>query len=132
MQEVAWHMSQALSMEISNLMAQAVRAMVNGNLNRAFHITRSIKFRFVQELKSDERTELKELEEIIAKNLSSYNDLQNKGFNKPDDESNKTAEEVWLKFEDYNEMIMDLLNKYGYLMKKKADSSGLGIKIIKS
>lgn len=104
--ELAWNLSQGLVMEISQLLVQANTYYTKAEYDKAFSIMRAIKLRFIQNLSQEERIRLtrKEIEFLKAKKTRSVSKM---GWN----------------YEEYNIAIMDLLEKYGFLISKKSDAT---------
>lgn len=103
--QVEWNLSSAIVAEIQQLLSISTRSYLNGNITKAFWSLKSIKFRFIQSLNEEERKDLRELEGKFFKAIKN-------------NEKGKMAKY----YEDYTEMIMDLLESYGYLIPKKKDS----------
>lgn len=104
-EQVEWNLSSALVTEISTLLNSANRLYLNGNVVKAFWCLKSVKFRFVQSLSPEERTKLKNIE------IDFY-----------EKKKEKSPSGMGFYFEEYNELIMDYLDAYGYLIPKKKDS----------
>ena len=103
--QVEWNLSSAVIGEIQSLLGISNRAYLNGNLSKAFWCLKAVKFRFIQSLEPDERNDLKELEKKFMKGIRE----KKKGYR------------AYI-YEEYTEMIMDLLESYGYLIPKQKDS----------
>ena len=104
-QQVEWNLSAGIVSEIQTLLNNTNRLYINGNILKAFWCLKSVKFRFIQSLTSDERKELRKIEKVF------YEEKEKSNRNK-----------MTFFYEEYNEKIMDLLDVYGYLIPKKKDS----------
>lgn len=105
--EVSWNASQGIIFQISNLLDTATKRYLEGKNKEWFFRLKAIKMRIIQSLESGERKELKEKEGEIEKLFS----------------SNKIIDKVKITsaIERYNELLMDFLDEYGYLIQKKTD-----------
>ncbi len=103
--QVEWNLSYGLVSEIQNLLNNANRYYLNGNIAKAFWCLKATKFRFIQSLEKEERKDL------VTYELDFYK-------NQKEGKRNRMA----YLYEQYNEQIMDLLESYGYLIPKKKDS----------
>jgi hypothetical protein len=129
--EVAWNLSQALIMEISNLLQRANNHYLKGELDKAFYCLKAIKFRIIQDLNPEERKVLSDLEDTysqlihaLAEFTSSPNNAKN---NMPENVIKISKQKGPEGYEKYNETLMDLLGKYGYTISKKEDRTFLGV-----
>ena len=104
-QQVSWNLSQSIIMEIGNLLQRANTYYLSGHLDQWFFSLKAIKMRFIQSLEPKEREELAELELNII-SMGSF----------------KLA---MIQVENYNERIMDLLQRYGYAMKLRDDLTNI-------
>lgn len=103
-EQVAWNLSSSLIMEIANLLQRSSNNYLTGNITKAFWSLKAIKLRIIQSLNLDERKEFKKLEEKMINARSEQSDSN-----------------ISLHFEEYNELLMDKLEKYGYTISKKED-----------
>lgn len=117
--KASFNMAQILISQIGNLLAQTNYNYVRGDIPLAFYCTQSIKMNIVQNLDQDERKKLNELESKLAELIENYNLVKR---NKRDEAKviNKKIAGLYLK---YKEEVMDLLNKYGYLVSERQDAS---------
>jgi hypothetical protein len=133
-QEVAWSMDDAQLQKISSLLGQANLHYIIGDYDKVAETLKACKGEFIHSLNSDERKSLKDLEKGMENKLITLR-LQKKDDWKNDvSVSDKVVERIRefiirnrgdlkLQVEDYREKIMDLLDKYGYLSKKKKDKT---------
>ena len=107
---VSWNLSQQLIFELNNLLVLADKRYLSGNISGWFFHLKAVKMRITQSLNNDERKILEGFEKqiIVFENL------------KPTPE-NRTL--LVTLIEKYNEQLMDFLEKYGYLIQKKKDST---------
>lgn len=137
--QVAWSMDIDLLQKISNNLGLADEYYLLGKYDKTFAALRTCKFDFIQSLDKAERDKLKKIEQNMELAIYSHRLIISRDTweNNTDysDETKKVYYKIIAKFgnkaqeavEDYREMIMDLLNKYGYLAKLKADKSRLGM-----
>ena len=102
--KVSWNISQGLLIDISNTLAHANNYYLRGNTSKWFYYLKAVKMRVIQSLKPDERKEFSSKESKITN-------------------SNPLKDNVSLLIEEYNELLMDKLNKYGYLIRPELDST---------
>ncbi|KKN40797.1 hypothetical protein LCGC14_0730130 [marine sediment metagenome] len=102
-QQVDWNLAAAILGEIQQLLGTATRLYLAGNITKAFWTLKAVKFRFIQSLNEDERKNLKRLEKKFRKYI------------------NRSEAKAYV-YDLYQEVIMDLLETYGYLIQKKKDS----------
>jgi hypothetical protein len=122
--KVAWNASEGLIMEISNRRSMANSHFISGSIKKAFKTLISIKQSVIQSFNASERNDLKKIESkflqlspILSSNYSS-------SFNTKSRELFSLANQIISKeYSDYNDKLMDLLEKYGYLIGEQSDSS---------
>lgn len=122
--KVAWNASQGLIIEISNRRSSANNYFVEGDIRKAFNSLISIKQSVIQSFSPDERKKLKEIENKFDKvsvflypaSANSWNDNIRNAYKLSKDFS-------CILYSRYNEMLMDLLERYGYLIGEQTDSS---------
>lgn len=102
--KVAWNLSSNLIMEIGSLLQKATVRYLRGDIEGWFFCLKAIKMRIIQHLDKDEREDLKEKESSMA-------------------EQKNNSQELGKLTEQYNTKIMDLLNRYGYLIGEKEDTT---------
>lgn len=100
----AWNLSQQIIFQIANLLQSTSRAYLAGDLQGAFFKVREVKILIYSALNPSERKFLADLESKIA-----------------------TSRKLKLKYHEaimeYREQMMILLDKYGYGVGKKKDST---------
>jgi hypothetical protein len=104
-QRVEWNLSSAIIAEIGAMLAQASSVYTKGKIQKCFYYLNAIKMRIIQTLDNKEREQFKKLE------LSLFNEKRRNKFG--------------YLLADYNTLLMDKLEKYGFLLQKKADKSSL-------
>ena len=122
--KVAWNASQGLIMEISNRRSYSNTHFVNGDIRKAFHTLVAIKQSVIQSFNSKERAKLNNIEGKFSKvSIYLYQSSAN-SWNKDVREiyglSRRLATKI---YSEYNEVLMDLLDKYGYLIGEQTDAS---------
>ncbi len=122
--KVAWNASQGLIMEISNRRTYANTFFVNRNIRKAFDTLIAIKQSVIQSLNPEERKKLKRYEkqfELIGSALSKSSGMSfNVGTRMNFSRANSVGKKI---YSNYNDLLMDLLDKYGYLIGEQTDSS---------
>lgn len=122
--KVAWNASQGLIMEISNRRSYANSFFVNGDIKKAINTLISIKQSVIQSLDNEERNNLKEKELLFSRASVYLNSSCGTSWNKDIRDayvlSKRLSEKI---YSEYNDLLMDLLEKYGYLIGEQTDSS---------
>lgn len=122
--KVAWNASAGLIQEISNRRTYSNTFFVNGDIRKAFDNLVSIKHSVIQSLDENERKKLKKYENdfnLISSALSRGAGMSfNKGTRTLFNDSILLAKKI---YSQYNEELMDLLDKYGYLIGEQTDAS---------
>ena len=117
-EKVAWNLSISLLQEIGNLLKQSSSMVVNRKPAKSFECLLGVRLRVIQSLKDDERTELfnmeKKIKQYIILTREEIEDTR-------PDVYNKALRLLYDELDKYNTLLMDLLNKYGYLLQKKED-----------
>lgn len=122
-EKVSWNLSQALIMELGNLLRRASDYYIRANYQLALNSLQAVRQRIIQSLDPTERKDLRN-QEVELQKLIYGESQENTGF-KVTSKFYKIRAELQHKFEDYNEALMDLLEKYGYLINKKEDQTNL-------
>ena len=122
--KVSWNASQGLIAEISNRRASANTHFINGNIRKAFNTLVAMKQSVIQSIADGDRKKLKLLEDKFN-DFSKYLYLSSaSSFNKKDREIYSLAKKVSTKiYSEYNDLLMDLLQKAGYLIGELSDAS---------
>jgi len=122
--QVAWNASQGLIMELSNRRSYANTFFINGDIKKAFKTLVSIKQSVIQSFNKKQREQLTAIEskfnEVSSFLSKSTSNSFNKNIRKVNFLSNVVATQL---YSNYNELLMDLLGDYGYLIGEKTDSS---------
>jgi hypothetical protein len=122
--KVAWNASQGIISEISSRRTMANTFFINGNLKKAFITLISIKQSVLQSFEKHERKKLTDVEEKFNKIKSALSNSLSLSFNKKDKDMFSLANRITNKlYSEYNELLMDLLDKKGYLIGEQSDSS---------
>lgn len=125
--KVAWNLSAQLLYEIGNLLQGASAIYVNGNTMKAFHYLQAVKMRINHSLDGNERKKFARVEAKMGDAFMGYNNE-----NEVDTDHDK-RKKMWQNMSAiyfwYNELIMDALEKYGYLIEEKKDPSTLNVRI---
>ena len=122
--KVSWNAAEGIIMEISNRRVMANTFYIQGNINKAFNTLISIKQTVIQSFLPEERKKLKEMEDRFHKISGILNHSSANSFNPKIREANKLgraiANTIYPEFNDY---LMDLLQKRGYLVGEMSDAS---------
>lgn len=122
--KVAWNASQGIISEISNRRAMANTFFINGNIKKAFNTLISMKQSVIQSFNPEEREELKKIELNFHKVYNALSSALSQSFNQKDKEIFNSANIISNRlYSQYNELLMDLLNKRGYLVGEQSDAS---------
>lgn len=121
--KVNFNMAQGLSMELLNLRQKANYNLIKGNLKTLFNCLKAIKCSVIASISKSEREILRGLEIDIVTQLEIMN--MNSGGFAISSKYETARTKASLKIEDYNEMLMDILQKRGFLMGEKSDASKL-------
>jgi hypothetical protein len=131
-QEVAWSMDDAQLQKISGLLGQANLYYIGGDYDKVAETLKACKGEFIHSLNSNERKDLKDLEKEMELSIRAYQLKRNDDWMTSSTDKIKKFIEKFMEdhlhklkpqIEDYREKIMDLLDKYGYLAKKKKDKT---------
>lgn len=126
--QVSWNASGNLIMEISNKRSQSNNNFIEGNIKKAFNTLITIKNSVIQSLDLEERKSLSDIEKKFQKITRALNTSLSSSFNTHAKHVYTDAYHLATKFySEYNEKLMDILEKYGYLMSEKADISSMKI-----
>jgi len=122
--KVSWNASQGLIMELSNRRSYSNTFFVNGDIRKAFNTLVSIKQSVIQSFSDKERRVLQKIEDRFSKvSVYLYSSSANSWDKKIRDAyllSSRLSNKIYA---EYNEVLMDLLEKYGYLIGEQTDSS---------
>ena len=122
--KVSWNASSGLISEISNRRSYANNFFVNGDIKKAFNTLISIKQSVIQSFNKEERQSLAKYEEIFDKISFALSKSASISFNQTTRKAFIDAKNIATKiYSKYNDELMDLLDKYGYLIGEQTDSS---------
>lgn len=113
--QVAWNMGAQYLNQIASYLNQASYHFLNGNLEAAFFRLKVIRQRIIHSLKTDERNKCFEIENNFPQNNANK-------YSEKDKFSTTRKQQVVL-YDKYNTLLMDLMAKYGYLIKKAEDNT---------
>ncbi len=114
--QVSWNLSQSLIAEIGNLLHQASTHTLHEKYWLAFDCLKAAKLRFIHSLNPKERKEFEAQEKVITKYLK-YHIMELEYLNP--NMWHKIRNIIRLETDKYNTLVMDTLNKYGYLIPPK-------------
>lgn len=115
--EVSWNLSQAVIYELQNLLTQATNNYIRGDPIKSYFCLKAVKMRVIASFKPEERKSLRKLEIDIAEQITQI---------RKEEDSLRKQELLNIfsaHYEFYNEKLIDLLDKYGYLISKKQETS---------
>jgi len=128
-EQVSWTLSLVLIQQLGNLLQQATYYFLKGDIENAFFRLKAVRMRIIQNLKEKskdkERTKCFEIETEFSKNKI-IRDINSDGIINNADKR-KIKENQMRLYENYNTLIMDLLEKYGYLIRKREDNTRISI-----
>ena len=104
--KVAFNLSQFMMIELHRLLHKSHNYYLQCDWKRCFHTLRCIKFNVIQSLTKEEREQLRHLEDTTLLITRNNRVLEN---------------ELRKRTEEYNEMLMDVLETHGFLVKEKED-----------
>ena len=117
--QVAWNLDGALLGQIGNLLQNSTNNYLTGNIEKAFYYLKTVRQRIVHCLKENEREKCFAVEKRFKKNFySPINQQKEYG-------SHKYAQ--FDIYDEFNTIIMDLLQKYGYVGKKREDNTRINV-----
>lgn len=115
-----WNMAALLNNELALLRNRANTFYISGKFNEAFQCLVAIKSTSIHVMNEDERKRLEDLEHQFFKYINVIGSrLQQKNSKL----YNKVAGVVFNTYKQYNDLLQDLLNRYGFLGDTKKDSS---------
>jgi hypothetical protein len=122
--KVSWNAAEGIIMEISNRRVMANTFFIQGNINKAFHTLISIKQTVIQSFTAEERKKLNEIESKFNQVSGVLSMSSANSFNPKTREANKLARRIASKlYPEFNDYLMDLLQKRGYLVGQMSDAS---------
>jgi len=122
--KVSWNAAEGIIMEISNRRVMANTFFIQGNLNKAFNTLISIKQTVIQSFKPEEREKLKEIEKKFHQVSGLLPNSASNSFNPKIREAHKLAKQIAIQlYPEFNDYLMDLLQKRGYLVGQMSDAS---------
>lgn len=122
--KVAWNASQGIIMEISNRRSMANTHFISGDVRKSMNSLIAIKQSVIQSFNAAERQSLKDIEDRFHKVSHVLYRSVSGSFNPNMREAYGIAKKLALKvYSVYNDRLMDLLEKYGYLIGEQSDAS---------
>lgn len=130
-QQVQWNLSGQISDQIGALIHSASRTFINGMIINCYFYMKEIKVLINHHLTPEELKEVKGIETLVAKYHKDYSELmksfEDENYEDSDDEGIKKKIKLSKTKRDffvlrYRELIIRLLDSYGYLMQRKKDS----------
>jgi len=122
--KVSWNAAEGIIQEISNRRTMANSFFIQNNINKAFSTLISMKQSVIQSFPQEDRVKLEDLEQQFHKISGMLPSGASNSFNPKIREANKLANRIATKlYPKYNDLLMDLLQKKGYLVGQKSDSS---------
>lgn len=115
--KVSWNLSMPLLQQIGNQLQSSNLYFLNGKIEQAFFCLRVIRMRIIHSINTAERKKCSDAEKAFSRNP-----------NNPVNEKVKYStfkEKQYNMYDEYNTIIMDLLEKYGYTIKKQEDHTSI-------
>jgi len=122
--KVSWNASQGLIMELSNRRSYSNTFFVNGDIRKAFNTLVAIKQSVIQSFNEKERAKLTAIEEKFNRFSAYLYSTSANSWDKKIRDAFLLSKKISCKvYSEYNEVLMDFLEKYGYLIGEQTDSS---------
>jgi hypothetical protein len=122
-EKVNFNIAQALSYELILLRQKVNTFIVGGDLLGWFSTLKAMKMCAIASMDKSEREALKKLEAGVLEELSTM--AQNKKGFEINDAYRSARGKASMKIEELDETLMDILQRHGFLMGIKADSTKL-------
>lgn len=106
-EKVAWNLSSGIILELQQLLTNANQCYLSGQIDKMFFTLKAVKMRIINCLSDEERTQLKKQETKFSLAIQ------------------KSKRLGGIEAEEYNELIMDKLERYGFLIKKEKDRTNI-------
>lgn len=123
-EQVSWNFASLLNMELGKLRARANAYFINRQLSKATETLLAMRMSCVHVLDDNEIKSLVAKEDELLK-LIGQSEKEIRGFG-TDSELKEKANaniQIYKKFTTYNDELMNLLSKYGFLGSKKIDTT---------
>lgn len=120
--KVGWNLSQSLIQEIGSFLRGANILFVRGNYQAALSNLMAVKMRIIQGLDKTERDDFSKKEQeiiTITNNISSLHSWS-KNYNEL---LILLRPKIWELYNNYNALLMDTLEKLGYTIQAKKDTT---------
>lgn len=124
-QKVSWNLSESLIQEIGDLLKEASRTYIQNHFDKTFSILKAVRMRIIDRLKDDELKIFVDMENkmyLLSKLKNNREDFGAQSL-----ENLKYSYEFWKLLDDYNNMLLKTMRKYGYLIQAKEDKTRLQI-----
>lgn len=121
--KVSWNLSEHLIKEIASLLAQSSSYFIGRQYDRCFDCLVAAKLRAIQSFNEKERNVFETAEKKILHYINAIGsrELRHNNFDLWIKTNNLTYDGIC----NYNVMLMDALNRYGYLIKLQEDTTRL-------
>ena len=115
--KVSWNLSMPLLQQIGNNLQDSNNNFLNGRIEKAFFCLKVIRMRIIHSLNKDERKLCADIEKRFKRNPHSNINQKSKYYD--------FKNEQYTLYDDFNTLIMDLLEKYGYTIKEQEDNTNI-------
>lgn len=128
-EQVAWNLAAALLQSLQQNLDKASDNYLKENLKEAFYCLKAVKMRVIQNINDEEEEGLIVLENKLQPAINAVRILKQRkqSFQSIDSKEQETLSKIvfdgWNTYEEYNNTLMKILEKYGYLIGKKEDAS---------
>lgn len=123
-QRVNFNVSQALAYELMTLRVRANENIVKGDLLSLFNCLRAMRRTATGSIPNSKRKAFTILEGKIAFFLNEF--IKSKRGFSHDNKVNLSCGRAYKLIEEYDELLMDVLQEIGFLMGRKSDASKIG------
>ena len=120
-EQAGWNLAQHIIIELSKSLNGATENYISGHYSKAFSFLRGVRMRISPSLTPDEKDSLIKKEKELFKYTNS---AKTDSFNSTSEQKIAFAK-VFLLYGEYNDLIMDNLKRYGFLIPPKEDKTKL-------
>lgn len=126
----SWNLSQYWIQNINGSLLKAHKFWANDRPDLSFTFFREAKLKVIPNLKEDQREKLKKKEIEIKKIIAEYTSKKAQLGSFPDPKTEleligKPLEEAKQALEEYNEILLDLMDEYELLLSRKEDKTSI-------
>ena len=119
--EVGWNLAQHIIFELSERLGGANESYIAGNYPKAFNNMKAVRMRITPSLSKEQKADLTIKENQFARQ---YALSVSKGFGHTEKQA-LALSKVYILYGEYNDLVMECLKQYGYLIPPKEDKTNL-------